>query len=132
MRDIFVPKQGFEKEVEIFAMLDKLMLITEGLNRRFPDGNHPFQIATRLLEECGELAKEINHFEGQGVKRDKYGEPDKARLAKEVQDVIRAALQVALHYQIENELNASIQQSYQRMVDEGLIENLVSNNENGS
>jgi hypothetical protein len=45
---------------------------------------------------------------------------------------MRAALQVALHYQIENELNASIQQSYQRMVDEGFIENFVSNNENSS
>jgi NTP pyrophosphatase (non-canonical NTP hydrolase) len=106
-------------------MLNKLMLITEGLNRRFPEGNHPFQIATRLLEECGELAQAINHFEGQGVKREKYGEPDKAHLAKEVQDVMRTALQVALHYQIEEELKASIEQSYRRMVKEGLIENLV-------
>jgi hypothetical protein len=45
---------------------------------------------------------------------------------------MRAALQVALHYQIEDELKVSIQQSYQRMVDKGLIENLVSNNENSS
>jgi hypothetical protein len=59
------------------------------------------------------------------VKRDKYGEPDKAHLAKEVQDVIRTALQVALHYEIVDELKISIQQSYQRMIDEGLIENPV-------
>lgn len=106
-------------------MLDKLILITKGLNRRFADGNHPYQIATRLLEECGELAKEINHFESAGVKREKYGEPDKAHLAKEVQDVIRAALQVALHYQIEEELAASIENSYQRMVEEGWIEETI-------
>ena len=104
------------------AMLDKLVPITKGLNRRFPDGDDPFQIATRLLEECGELAKEINHFEGRGVKREKYGEPDNAHLAKEVMDVLRVALQVVLHYQIEEELADSIEQSYNRMVYEGLID----------
>lgn len=102
-------------------MLDKLLPITKGLNRRFANGNEPFQIATRLLEECGELAKEINHFEGRGIKREKYGEPDKAHLAKEVQDVMRSALQIALYYQIEAELEASIDQSYRRMIAEGLI-----------
>ena len=103
-------------------MLNKLLPITKGLNRRFPDGNEPFQIATRLLEECGELAKEVNHFEGTGGKREKYGEPDKAHLAKEVHDVMRVALQIALYYQIEEELEASIEKSYQRMKEEGLIE----------
>jgi len=102
--------------------LDKLLPITRGLNRRFKDGDDPFQIATRLLEECGELAKEINHFEGTGVKRQKYGEPDKAHLAKEVQDVMRVALQVAIHYQIEPDLETSIEQAYQRMQAEGLID----------
>ena len=102
-------------------MLDKLTPITKGLNRRFPNGNDPFQIATRLLEECGELAKEINHFEGQVIKREKYGEPDKEHLAKEVQDVMRTALQIAIYYDIERELETSIEHSYQRMKDEGLI-----------
>lgn len=103
-------------------MLDKLIPITQGLNRRFSNGDHPFQIATRLLEECGELAKEINHFEGQGVKRQKYGQPDKAHLAKEVQDVIGAALQIALHYQVMDELEASIELAYQRLREEGWID----------
>lgn len=103
-------------------MLDKLLPITKGLNRRFSSGNDPFKIATRLLEECGELAKEINHFEGQGIKREKYGEPNRAHLAKEVQDVLRSALQVALYYQIEAELETSIEQAYQRMKNEGLID----------
>jgi formate hydrogenlyase subunit 6/NADH:ubiquinone oxidoreductase subunit I len=40
----------------------------------------------RLLEERGELAEQVNHFEGTGVKRDKHGRPDKAKLAKEVQE----------------------------------------------
>jgi NTP pyrophosphatase (non-canonical NTP hydrolase) len=45
-------------------MLDKLLAICRGFNRRFPDGYNPYQIMTRLLEESGELAKEVSHFEG--------------------------------------------------------------------
>lgn len=32
---------------------EKLYHIVDGLNRRFPDGNEPFQIITRLCEEAG-------------------------------------------------------------------------------
>jgi NTP pyrophosphatase (non-canonical NTP hydrolase) len=76
---------------------------------------------TRLLEESGELAQMVNHFEGKGVKREKYGEPDKAKLAKEVMDVLRCALQIAIHYGIEGELEERIKTSYEKMKDEGLI-----------
>ena len=51
--------------------LEKLYAICRGLNHRFADGDAPFQIMTRLLEECGELAEQVNHFEGKGVKREK-------------------------------------------------------------
>ena len=57
-----------------------------------------------------------------GVKRGKHGEPDKAKLAKEVQDVLCSTLQVALHYGIELELEASIEDSYQRLKSKGFIE----------
>jgi len=103
-------------------MYDKLLSIARGLNRRFPGGSSPYQILARLLEECGELARDVNHFEGAGVKREKYGEPDRAHLAKEVQDVIRSALQILIYYQIEAEFEASVDFYYQRMKDEGLIE----------
>lgn len=76
---------------------------------------------TRLLEESGELAEQVNHFEGRGDKRDKHGEPDKSKLAKEVQDVMRCALQTAMYYGIEKELEESIEKAYQRVKEEGLI-----------
>jgi NTP pyrophosphatase (non-canonical NTP hydrolase) len=76
---------------------------------------------TRLLEECGELAQQVNHFEASGIKHQKHGEPDKTKLAKEVMDVLRAAYQVALYYDIEQELQNTIEQSYLLMVREGLI-----------
>jgi caffeoyl-CoA O-methyltransferase len=101
---------------------NKLIAITGGYARRFPEGDDPFQMMTRLLEECGELAQQVNHFEGSGVKREKHGEPDKAALAKEVKNVLTCALRVAQYYGVEKELEDSIAWSYRRMKEEGLIE----------
>lgn len=101
--------------------MEKLVQISHGLMKRFPDGNDPFQMVTRLAEECGELAAQVNHFENSGVKRQKMGEPDTIKLAKEVQDVLRCALTLAVYYGIEAELMDSIEQSYQRLQAEGFI-----------
>ena len=100
---------------------DMLYRVVDGLNERFPAGDTPFQIIARLCEEAGELAKAVNHFERTGVKIQKYGEPNRAELAKEVQDVLRAALSIARHYGIEQELRASIDASHQKLKDEGFI-----------
>lgn len=102
--------------------MERLITITKGLNRRFPEGNDPFKIITRLAEECGELAKEVNHWERTGSKIQKYGEPDKKHLAKEVHDVIRCALQVALYYGVDKEVEATFDESYWRLKNEGHIE----------
>jgi len=101
--------------------MEKLYQISHGLMKRFPNGNDPFQMVTRLAEECGELAAQVNHFENSGVKRQKKGEPDTIKLAKEVQDVLRCALTLAVYYGIEAELTDSIEQSYQRLQAEGFI-----------
>lgn len=93
-------------------MLDKLYAINTSLTRRFPDGNSIFEIMTRLLEECGELAVQVNIFEDRGIKRQKHGEPDPTKMAKEIQDVLRSALAVAQHYGLEDELAASVERSY--------------------
>jgi NTP pyrophosphatase (non-canonical NTP hydrolase) len=98
-------------------LLTKIRRINLELQARFPGGHDPFQMATRLLEEAGELAAQINHFENSGVKRAKHGEPDPMKLAKEVQDVIRCALQIADHYGIDAELAASVDRSYRQLQD---------------
>ena len=103
-------------------MLDRLYLIGQGLSRRFTDGNNPFQVVTRLLEEGGELAAEVNHFEGMGVKREKHGDPDKQHLAKEIAHVMVCALQLALYYHVETELDETIERSVERLRQEGFIE----------
>lgn len=97
-------------------LLDRLNVINANLHQRFPNGNEPFQIATRLLEECGELAAEVNHFEGSGIKEQKHGIPNKHHLAKEAQQVIRCVLQLIDYYDAHTEFEESINDSYQRMV----------------
>jgi predicted O-methyltransferase YrrM/NTP pyrophosphatase (non-canonical NTP hydrolase) len=101
--------------------VDKLVALTKGYAHRFPEGDDPFQITTRLLEECGELAQQVNHFEGSGVKREKHGEPDKAALAKEIKQTVVGALRVAQYYGVEKELEDSIAWSYRRLKEEGHI-----------
>jgi NTP pyrophosphatase (non-canonical NTP hydrolase) len=102
-------------------LIDTLLSIASGYARRFPAGDEPFQMMTRLLEECGELAQQVNHFERTGVKVNKYCEPDRTKLAKEVHDCLICVLQVARHYGIEKEVEQSLQSAYQRLLSEGHI-----------
>ena len=106
-------------------MIDKLYKIAEGLNARFPDGNDTFMIVTRLVEECGEVTAEVNHFERKGVKVERLGAPDGRKFAKELQDVMRAVLHLALYYDLQAELEASVDEYYRRVVNEGLVEPLT-------
>jgi NTP pyrophosphatase (non-canonical NTP hydrolase) len=105
-------------------MIDKLYKIAEALNTKFPDGNGPFMIVTRLAEECGEVAAEVNHFERKGVKVSRYGAPDRKKFAKELQDVMGAVLQLALYYGLQSELAESVDEYYRRVVSEGLVDPL--------
>jgi NTP pyrophosphatase (non-canonical NTP hydrolase) len=102
-------------------LLDHLWTTNLALRRRFPDGVDPFKIISRLAEECGELSAEVQLWENQGVKRAKHGEPDPQRLAKEVMDVMRAALAVAEYYHVERELSEAIRGSIERAVSAGLL-----------
>src|SRR5579884_1474691 len=101
--------------------LQRLYAIVDGLNRRFPDGNDPFQMMTRLCEEAGELATEVNHFEKCGVKLQKRGEPDRKALAAEIRDVLGAALCLARYYGVEEELREAIDLRYQKLASDGYI-----------
>jgi NTP pyrophosphatase (non-canonical NTP hydrolase) len=100
---------------------DRLLRNAAGLNAKFPDGNSPFQIIARLCEEAGELAQAVNHTEGTGIKVEKYGEPDLAHLADEVHHVLRAALAIAIHYGIVDEVRASVDRSTARLRADGYL-----------
>ncbi len=102
--------------------MEKLFLMAQGANKRFPKGNEPFQMATRLLEECGEIASEINLWEDSGIKRKKRGEPKKENLANEIRQAMVALAQIAIYYNLENELGERIDLSLSNMRKEGLID----------
>lgn len=90
---------------------DNLLLLARGMNARFPEGNEPYQIMTRLLEECGEVAKEVHRFEKSGTKVARHGEGSKEDLADEVKDVMNALMQLVLYYGIEEEVMQSVRNS---------------------
>lgn len=101
--------------------MEKLYLLAKGYTNRFPGGNEPYQITTRLLEECGEVASEVNHFEKSGIKSLKHGEPSKQHLADEIKQAVNALMQLAVYYNVENELEKSIDISLEKMKNEELI-----------
>ena len=102
--------------------MDKLYRMVKGYFKRFPNGVEPFQMATRLLEECGEVASQVNHFENSGIKKLKHGEPNKQALADEIKQAMVALMQIAVYYSVQEELEKSIDNSLQRMKDENLID----------
>ena len=96
-------------------MFETVSAINQSLVRRFPHGNEPYQIMTRLLEEAGELAQQVNHFERSGTKQAKYGEPDRAHLAQEAKGVLLTLFQVVDYYDLHAELQASLDQMLTRL-----------------
>jgi NTP pyrophosphatase (non-canonical NTP hydrolase) len=100
--------------------LEQLPALAHALSKRF-GGRGPFQIITRLLEECGELAQEVSHFEGSPTKLQKHGEPSKEKFAKEVLDVLRLVFQLVDFYDLEPDLRQKIHETHQRCLTEGLL-----------
>lgn len=101
--------------------MEKLYRLAKGYTNRFPNGNEPFQITARILEECGEVASEVNHFENSGIKVQKHGEPSKQHMADEIKQAINALVQLAVYYEVEDELELSIDRSLEKMKNENLI-----------
>lgn len=101
--------------------MNKLYELATGYTNRFPNGNTPYQIVARILEECGEVASEVNHFENSGIKTLKHGEPSKQHLADEIKQAINALIQLAMYYNVEDELKISIDRSIDKMKSEGLL-----------
>jgi len=102
-------------------MFAELITMAKGMNNRFPEGNKPYEIMTRLLEECGEVAKEVNHFENSGTKSLRHGEPSKEKLAGEIRDVLNALMQLTVYYQVEGELEEAVNKSIESLMSEGCI-----------
>ncbi len=101
---------------------DKIVKIVTGLNKKYPEGRDPFRIITRLCEESGELASEVNRMESIGSKIKKRGPPDRLELAKEAQDVIRCAIAVLVHYDLFEEFDESLENALSLLKKGGFTE----------
>ncbi len=102
--------------------MERFYKMVEASNKKFPKGVEPYQMATRLLEECGEVASEINLWEDSGIKRQKHGDPKKENLANELRQAITELFKIAKYYNVEKELEESIENSLQRSRAGGLID----------
>lgn len=102
--------------------MERFYKMAAAANKRFPGGVDPFQMATRLLEEAGEVAAEINLWENSGLKRKKHGEPKKENLANELRQAMTELIKIAMYYSVEDELEKSIGESLRRSETEGLLD----------
>ena len=94
--------------------MERFYKMAEASNKRFPNGVEPYQMATRLLEECGEVAAEINLWEDSGLKRQKHGTPKKENIANEIRQAMVELVKIAKYYHVEQELEESIEESLKR------------------
>lgn len=60
-------------------------------------------------------------MEGTGIKAEKYGPPDLAQLAEEIHHVLRAALSMAVHYDVVDAVKRSIDRSNERLRSDGYL-----------
>jgi len=95
--------------------MKKLQQLAEGMNNRFPEGNQAFQIVTRILEECGEVAKEVNRLERSGTKVLRHGDGTKEDLATEIKDALHALMQLAIYYDAVEQVNVSINNAIEQL-----------------
>lgn len=118
---IYIVIAVFILRAEEVIPIDRLYQLAKGYTKRFPNGNEPYQITARILEECGEVASEVNHFEKSGIKVQKHGEPSKQHMADEIKQAVNALIQLAVYYHVEDELEISIDRSLEKMKNEGLL-----------
>lgn len=102
--------------------MDKLYRMVQGYCKRYPSSIEPYQLVTRLLEQCGKVAGEVNSIEANGINRQKRGEASEETLADEIKHALVALMQITVYYCVEDELEESMAVTLDRMRKEDLIE----------
>lgn len=99
--------------------MNKLFVLANGYTKKYPKENEPFQIMTRVLGECGEVAQAVNIFEKSDIRSHKYGEPNKKAFAKEIMRAMSALAQLAIFYEVEEEIEIHMDKSLNAMSQRG-------------
>jgi NTP pyrophosphatase (non-canonical NTP hydrolase) len=95
--------------------LDQLYAIADRYSHRYPDQNTPSGYLTRLIEELGEIAVEVQRLEGVPGKIAKHGPGSVDDLASEVEDLMHSALGLVACYRGEPALDAAIDREYAKV-----------------
>jgi len=102
------------------STFDSLVDIAKGRRKKFPQGNNPHIILARLLEEAGELAQTVNHYEG--ISSKDRTKAEKTDIAKESVDVIQNVLALLIQYNLLEEFDHEVESSKQKLKEDGFLE----------
>lgn len=95
--------------------LNQLYEISTHYARKFPEGDSALGYLSRLTEELGEIAVEVQRLEGAPAKIAKHGRGNLPDLASEVEDLIHTALGLIQHYRAEAEFDDVVATQHRRI-----------------
>ena len=102
--------------------MKKIQMVAEAQTQRFPNGDNPFKILSRLLEESGEVAWEINHYERNGICLEKLNSERKSELVAETYQVMIAICQLIQYFNLEDDFKNRIEEVFQEYIDKKYID----------
>lgn len=102
-------------------LLNKILLVAEAQSRRFPKGDEPFQITSRLLEECGEVAWELNHYPRKNISIERNSKDNKGNLVTETYQAMTVLGQLLQYFDLTDDFVNKIEVVYKEFQDKGYI-----------
>jgi len=101
--------------------LSKISIVAQALTKRFPNGDEPFKIVSRLLEESGEVSWELNHYERKNISLMRNCRDNKENLVTETYQVMIALNQLLQYYNLSDLFARKIEEVYKEYQDKGYI-----------
>lgn len=98
-------------------LLTKVQQVAKAQTKRFPNGNEPFKIGCRILEEAGETIQQLNHYERWGVSTSEKSKEGKENIVKETYQVFIALSQLMQYFDLSIDLENHINEVYQEFID---------------
>ncbi|MDD3041296.1 hypothetical protein [Bacteroides sp.] len=102
-------------------LVTKVRRVAEAQTRRFPEGNDPFKIGCRILEEVGEVVWELNHYERKGIPISENSRENKENLVNETYQVFVALTQLMKYFDLSSDFENRIDEVYQEYIDKGYL-----------
>lgn len=102
-------------------LLNKISLIAQAQSKRFPNGDEPFKIMSRLLEECGEVSWELNHYERANVSVERNCKDNKENIVNEAFQVVMVLNQLLQYFDLSEDFVNKIEMVYKEFQDKGYI-----------